>query len=84
MADLLKNHIVFLAMLGFVQVNKSNTGQKYKVMFKQISNSFSRPTLGSEAPTCHSKKMSVFDGVYKNKYAGDIVCTLVSCLPSTI
>ena len=81
--DLLKSHFVFIAVIGFVQVNKYNACQKYKVMFQQIHNAFARPTPGSEASTRCSKKMSVFDGVNKNKCLGDIVGTLVSCLPST-
>ena len=47
-------------------------------------NAFIRPAPWSEASTRHFKKMSVFDGVNKNKYLGDIVGTLVSCLLSTI
>ena len=33
MIELLKLHFLFLAMIWFVQVNKCNNGQKYKVMF---------------------------------------------------
>ena len=71
-------------MFGFVKVNKSNTDQIYKVIFEQIPNAFARPAQGSEAPTCHSQKLSVFDGVNKTKCLGDMVHKLVSCLPSNM
>ena len=41
-------------------------------------NAFIRPAPGLEASTRHSKKLSVFDGVNKNKCMGDIVGTLVT------
>ena len=77
-ANLLKHHFVFLALFGFVQLNKYTACQKYKVMFQQIHNPFARPNPGLEASTRHSKKLSVFDGVNKNKCMGDIVGTLVT------
>ena len=81
--DMLKYPFVFLAVFAFVQVNKYTACQKYKVMFQQVHNAFTRPAPGSEASTCHSKKMSVFGGVNKNKYLGDIVSTLMSCATCT-
>ena len=68
--DLLKYSFVFLAVFGFVQVNKYNVCQKYKVMFQQIHNVFARPAPGPEASTRHSKKLSVFDGVNKTNVWG--------------
>ena len=66
--DLLKYHFVFLAILD---LNKSKTCWKYKVMFSQIYNSFARPASGSNASNHHSKNNSVFDDVNKNKCLGD-------------
>ena len=69
--DLLKYRFACLTMFDFVQVNKSNTGRKYKVIFDQIPN------------TEESKEISAFDGVTKNKCMMDIICTLDIYLQST-
>ena len=50
---------------------------------EQVPNAFATPTQGSEAPTFHSKQMSVNDGAKISKCLGDIVGKLVSCMSST-
>ena len=81
---------------GFVETSICISDKCYICLIEQIQtmqeiqsyiltnkNAFIRPAPGSEASTRHSKKMSVFDGVNKNKCLGDIVGTLFSCLPRT-
>ena len=81
---------------GFVKTSLFISDKSYIFLFEEIRtvqeiqsdiltnlNAFIRPAAGSEASTRHSKKMSAFDGVNKNKLLGDNVGTLVSCQQCT-
>ena len=81
---------------GFVETSICISDKRYICIHEQIQtlqeiqsdiltnhNAFIRPAPGSEASKRHSKKLSVLDGVNKNKCLGDIVSTFFICLPST-